>query len=336
MKKLLWFAVALAVISVGLTVGGHDRGTISHAGDQDSVQTSWEASDVSLAQGLVSYAAATVHRRDAWTPTLGINQSIVFEGPLTFDLQFGEFNPDGTIPIMMPQASWEWESKFVEGEGLSFTIDILAVGNGTGVLYTEPGAAIDYIVTTTVDGMGSAEFTGSGPAGSALLITPMQVSVWLNRDYTDGNGGIDPAAPDPDVEFAFTSYDTTGTATTAIDTTGCPADVCAPGDDERVKTGVGSPFESPVPGGSFKMVRALALLGIPWVFGTVNLQVMGDFQASTVVGGDVVVGILDAPPADASDSASSRDYTAPIAATVVAGVLALTASGWYARRHWLR
>ena len=41
-----------------------------------------------------------------------------------------------------------------------------------------------------------------------------------------------------------------------------------------------------------------------------------------------------ASPADASESSSGRDYTAPIAASVAAAVLALAAGGWYVRRRW--
>ena len=40
--------------------------------------------------------------------------------------------------------------------------------------------------------------------------------------------------------------------------------------------------------------------------------------------------------ADKPGSSSARDYTAPIAAAVVAGAFALAAGGWYARRRWLR
>lgn len=54
------------------------------------------------------------------------------------------------------------------------------------------------------------------------------------------------------------------------------------------------------------------------------------------VGG--IAGLLDesASPAEASGSSSARDYTAPIAAAVAAGALALAAGGWYARRRLLR
>ena len=56
---------------------------------------------------------------------------------------------------------------------------------------------------------------------------------------------------------------------------------------------------------------------------------------ATGVGGTVELLGQSEPPADASES-SARDYTAPIAAAVVAGALALAAGGWYARRRWIR
>lgn len=56
----------------------------------------------------------------------------------------------------------------------------------------------------------------------------------------------------------------------------------------------------------------------------------------SAVGGTVeLLGQSDSP-ADASESSSARDYTAPVVAAVAAGALALAAGGWYARRRWLR
>ena len=55
-------------------------------------------------------------------------------------------------------------------------------------------------------------------------------------------------------------------------------------------------------------------------------------QSKPPVGGTVDLFGQAESPADASGSASPRDYTAPIAAAV-AGVLALAAGGWYLRRR---
>lgn len=58
-------------------------------------------------------------------------------------------------------------------------------------------------------------------------------------------------------------------------------------------------------------------------------------ESPASVGGIVeLFGQADSPTAE-STSASTRDYTAPIAAAVTAAVVALTASAWCARRRWL-
>jgi hypothetical protein len=54
------------------------------------------------------------------------------------------------------------------------------------------------------------------------------------------------------------------------------------------------------------------------------------------VGGMVELGGSSDAPAQASGSSSGSDYTALVAAAVLAAVVALTATGWYARRRWLR
>jgi len=51
------------------------------------------------------------------------------------------------------------------------------------------------------------------------------------------------------------------------------------------------------------------------------------------VGGTVELLGQSESPADASGSSSARDYTAPIAAAVAAGAIALAVGGWYARRR---
>jgi len=56
-------------------------------------------------------------------------------------------------------------------------------------------------------------------------------------------------------------------------------------------------------------------------------------DACEPVGGIVELrGDLEAP-VDASGSSSAGDYTAPIAAAVAAGAIALAAGGWYIRRR---
>lgn len=241
----------------------------------------------------VPMIGTTVHRRDAITAEF--IQSVAFEGPISLAFAFGEspdFEPSfplpqpdgsviagtpegpGVIPFRLPQESWAWAPRFVQAEEFPFTIAIQAEGDGAGFLFVDAGAPVDYTVTTTEAGMQAPEFTGKGEAGSALLITPMRVSAWLQEDFTEPAGGIRKDAPDPDLSFTFLSVDTTGSARTTVEPSAHSAL-----ETPRVQVGSGHVFDPVAPGGSVGFVRVIGLPGVRAPFSeNVLVQVVGEFE----------------------------------------------------------
>lgn len=231
------------------------------------------------------YEGVATHRRNTWSPKDSLTQSVDFpttdnQGNLSMVVNVGVKDISGDIPLTIPQDSYQFFSTFVPASLtnlVSFTIDIVAVEDGQGTFFTKAGAPVDYIRTTTGEGMLFPVFSGSGPAGSIVIEQMVGLRIWVGRDVRDGEGGILKSAGPPDVKIDFLAVDTTGTATSKIDPINCSN--CSPDDVTRVVSNTGIPFNPET--GSVKFARSFAILDIPVDFlpksGLINLQVVADY-----------------------------------------------------------